>query len=441
MTGGKPYRIVVLDDDPTGIQTVHGCLLLTRWEEPLLAEAMRDRNPFFYVLTNSRACQPARVRVMIRQIVENALRAAEPLGVEPVFLSRSDSTLRSHFPLEVQTVRSVLRERGRPEPDALFLCPAFFEGGRLTAGDTHYLTEGERRIPTADSEFARDPLFGYSTSYLPGYIEEKSAGAVPAGRVRSVPLGWLRGAGSDELDRFLASLGGGQWVVVNAESYDDLNRFALSLRRALQSGKRFLFQSAASLVKSLAALPDRPPVGREVLRRAGPGMVVVGSHVARTTRQLEALLRAPGTMGIEVRPQAVLARTHREGERIRSLLGRAARSGRTPVAYTSRSLLRLGSAGAQRQAGQRLASFLAALVGELPQAPSFLIAKGGITAHVVLVEGLRIGKARVLGQVLPGVPAILTPPDHPFPSMPYVIFPGNVGGEDALRQAYATFAP
>ncbi|GEM_PF-6611240 len=43
-------RVVVLDDDPTGIQTVHGCLLLTKWDKGLLERAMRDRENFFYIL-------------------------------------------------------------------------------------------------------------------------------------------------------------------------------------------------------------------------------------------------------------------------------------------------------------------------------------------------------------------------------------------------------
>ena len=42
METGQPIKIVVIDDDPTGSQTVHGCLLLTRWDPDTLAEGLRD---------------------------------------------------------------------------------------------------------------------------------------------------------------------------------------------------------------------------------------------------------------------------------------------------------------------------------------------------------------------------------------------------------------
>ena len=42
-------KIIVLDDDPTGSQTVHGCLLLTRWDKDTLREAIMDAAPLFFV--------------------------------------------------------------------------------------------------------------------------------------------------------------------------------------------------------------------------------------------------------------------------------------------------------------------------------------------------------------------------------------------------------
>jgi uncharacterized protein YgbK (DUF1537 family) len=35
-------KIVVLDDDPTGSQTVHSCLLLTRWDVDSLKQGLLD---------------------------------------------------------------------------------------------------------------------------------------------------------------------------------------------------------------------------------------------------------------------------------------------------------------------------------------------------------------------------------------------------------------
>lgn len=51
-------KIIVLDDDPTGSQTVHGCLLLMQWDVETLEEGLRDSSPLFFVLTNTRALPP-----------------------------------------------------------------------------------------------------------------------------------------------------------------------------------------------------------------------------------------------------------------------------------------------------------------------------------------------------------------------------------------------
>ena len=47
-------KIIVIDDDPTGSQTVHSCLLLTRWDVETLVIALRDAAPLFFILSNTR---------------------------------------------------------------------------------------------------------------------------------------------------------------------------------------------------------------------------------------------------------------------------------------------------------------------------------------------------------------------------------------------------
>jgi uncharacterized protein YgbK (DUF1537 family) len=61
-----------------------------------------------------------------------------------------------------------------------------------------------------------------------------------------------------------------------------------------------------------------------------------------------------------------------------------------------------------------------------------LIAKGGITASDVATKGLNVKRALVLGQILPGVPVWQLGPESRYAGIPYVVFPGNVGGDDAL---------
>jgi hypothetical protein len=48
-------KIIVLDDDPTGSQTVHSCLLLTKWDVETLKIGLMDEVAIFFILTNTRA--------------------------------------------------------------------------------------------------------------------------------------------------------------------------------------------------------------------------------------------------------------------------------------------------------------------------------------------------------------------------------------------------
>jgi uncharacterized protein YgbK (DUF1537 family) len=435
----SPIKIVVLDDDPTGIQTIHGCYLLTRWDPELIEEAFRDTERFFYILTNSRAYERQRVREIVAEAVRNVLRVNHTFNQQILFISRSDSTLRSHFPLEVDTIRDTLFQETGHTVDAVFLCPAFFEAGRVTVNDTHYIEEGGRRIPTSDTEFARDSVFGYSSSHLPAYVEEKSGGHINKQQVLSLGLNLLRAPYSKELDDFLQGLHDQNYVAVNAERYDDLYRLTESLLAAVSNGKRYLIQSAASLVKTLSGVSDRPLLGPEVRRLAGPGIVVVGSHVKKTTRQLQALLAHPSVLPMEIDLKGAIDSPGEEIRRLHRFLRECLRKTKTPVVYTPRAELTFTSKEKRLQAGQRISSFLARVVRELPFKPSFVIAKGGITAHAVMVEGLGIAKARVLGQILPGIPVISASEEHESRTFPCVIFPGNVGDERALLHIITVF--
>ena len=429
-------RIVVLDDDPTGIQTVHGNLLFTRWDVETLRDGFEDDCPFFYVLTNSRAFTRDGARKIVAEIVANVLALNRDFGYRLIFVSRSDSTLRSHFPTEIDTITEAVEAEEGKRVDAIFMVPAFFEGGRITVDNVHYLVDGGMRVPTSETEFAKDSVFGYSTSHLPGYIEEKTDGRVSAAAVQSVSLGLLRSASPGALARFLDHLRGGTFVVVNAEDYTDLDRFAGAVLQAVGRGKRFAFQSAASVVKALAGVPDKPLLGAEIVRGKGPGVFVVGSHVRRTTRQLEPLLVQPRAQGHEVDVREVLESFDALLEKTLQRVCAAWSAGDTPVVYTSREELAFDSTEARLVAGQTISRFLAELVRRLPTAPPYVVAKGGITSHDVLMTGLEVDRALVLGQILPGVPVVAALAGSRFEGMPYVIFPGNVGGDDALVRVY-----
>lgn len=428
MAAGK---IVVLDDDPTGSQTVHGCLLLTRWDPATLREALADTSPLFFVLTNTRGMDAPRAAAVTREVCRNLKDALAGSESTPILVSRSDSTLRGHYPVETDVIAEELGPF-----DAHFLVPAFFEGGRITRESVHYVRMDGREVPAHETEFARDSVFGYGTSYLPDYIEEKTRGRIPAMHVHRFLLDDVR---SGVYPRLMA-LHGNACAVVDAERPDDLTRFADDLRAAVGQGKRFLFRSAASLLTALAALPPQPvaPEAMSIyVRGRRAGAVLVGSHVSKTTRQLGRLLRLPGIAPIEVDVERLGTDSSALLAEIIERTSRAHAREQTTAVYTSRTEKAFPDRQARLAFGETVSAFLMDIVRSLPETLGFLVSKGGITSNDVLTHGLALRTARVLGQILPGCSVVRCPADHPrFPDLPVVVFPGNVGDDEALATVY-----
>ena len=181
-------KIIVLDDDPTGSQTVHSCLLLTQWDVETLKLGLVDEAPIFFVLTNTRALAPEAARQVTAEVCQNLKRAIAQVGIEDfLVVSRSDSTLRGHYPIETDAIAQELGSF-----DAHFLTPAFFEGGRITRDSIHYLHVDGQPVPVHETEFARDSVFGYHHSYLPDYVAEKTQGTIAAEAVERFTLDEVR---------------------------------------------------------------------------------------------------------------------------------------------------------------------------------------------------------------------------------------------------------
>lgn len=438
-----PPKIIVLDDDPTGSQTVHSCLLLTQWDVDTLRLGLRDESPIFFVLTNTRSLPPKQAAAVTREVCHNLKPALAAENIEDfLIVSRSDSTLRGHYPIETDVIAEELGPF-----DAHFLVPAFFEGGRVTRDSIHYLIIDGVPTPVHETEFARDSVFGYTYSYLPDYVEEKTKGRIPAEEVERFLLGDIRRGtdvtGISTLER-LMSLTDNKCVAVDAENQDDLNSFANNILTAASGGKRFLFRSAASLLTALAGLPPQPVPAEEMsqyVRSGKPGAVIVGSHVKKTTQQLEQLLQAPGIVGVEVDVAQLLNDSlEQPGKLLNSTLEKvhaAHNDGKTPVVYTSREELVFADMQTRLQFGADVSDLLMDIVRGLPADIGFLISKGGITSNDVLSKGLALTSARLLGQILAGCSMVRTSAEHPqFPNLPVVLFPGNVGDDKALATVY-----
>ncbi|MBF2017008.1 MAG: four-carbon acid sugar kinase family protein [Rivularia sp. T60_A2020_040] len=430
----KP-KIIVLDDDPTGSQTVHSCLLLMQWDVDTLRLGLRDDSPIFFVLTNTRALTPGKAASVTKEVCHNLKLALDAEQIQDfLVVSRSDSTLRGHYPVETDVIAEELGPF-----DAHFLVPAFFEGGRITRDSVHYLMINNVPVAVHETEFARDSVFSYNHSYLPKYVEEKTQGRIAADSVERFLLDDIRGG---SLER-LIKLKDNQCAVVDGETQSDLDQFAEDVLVAASQGKRFLFRSAASILTALAMLPDQPisPENMaEYVITGKPGVVIVGSHVKKTTQQLEALLQAKGIVGIEIDVAQLLEKGNQSATLLTHILKnvhQAHNAGNTPVVYTSRQELTFEDITTRLQFGAKVSGLLMDVVRGLPDDIGFLISKGGITSNDVLSTGLGLKTARLLGQVHKGVSMVRTPENHPqFPNLPVVLFPGNVGARDAVFTVY-----
>jgi len=442
-----PLKVIVLDDDPTGSQTVHSCPLLLRWDANSLRRGLAHPSPLLFVLANTRALDPEAARERVREICQ----ALKPLLAEAVvaghwdrwlLVCRGDSTLRGHFPLEAEVVAEELGPF-----QARLLVPAFLPGGRTTVDGVHLL-HGE---PVHRSPFARDGLFGYSTSHLPSWVEQKTGGRVPAAAVQQISLAELdaaRGApGLHALMDRLRRLQGEPWLAVDAQQPGQLEALGQAVGLLSGEGHRLLAHSAASLINGLVPLPPQPwdAVGLARLRRRGPqgrplpGLVLVGSHVPLADQQLERLLQDPACVPIEL-PVAKLARVWAGPMPLEllasleqvwvGLLRECFSTGQTPVLFTSRGELQCGSAAERRRLGLELAALMARLVAAVAPQLGYLISKGGITTHTLLADGLQCDQVELQGQLLPGLSLVLAG------DLPVITFPGNLGEAHSLHQAW-----
>jgi uncharacterized protein YgbK (DUF1537 family) len=428
-------KIIVLDDDPTGSQTVHSCLLLLKWDVETLRDGLRDSAPIFFILTNTRALAPPSAQQVTQEVCRNLKEAIALEGIKDyLVVSRSDSTLRGHYPLETDVIAQELGDFA-----AHFLIPAFFEGGRITRDSVHYLLIDGVPTPVHKTEFAQDSVFGYSHSYLPDYVAEKTHQQIPADKVERFLLSEIRQGTQAKLRK----LTNNQCVVVDGEKQADLDKFAQDLLTVAAEGQKFLLRSAASILTSLANL-GKQPVAAENMAQYKPnhntGVILVGSHVQKTTQQLNQLLQQPEIVGIEIDVRLLRDHPDRRAKIRQDSLTKVqtARSHhKTPVVYTSREELSFADIETRLAFGKEVSSLLMDIVRGLPRDLGFLISKGGITSNDVLSQGLSLKEARLLGQILPGCSVITTPPDHPlFPNLPVVLFPGNVGNMDALVTVY-----
>jgi uncharacterized protein YgbK (DUF1537 family) len=442
----------VLDDDPTGSQAVHGVQVVTVLDEDAYAAALAGPAGTCFVLTNSRSLDEPEAAGVTARAARGLITVAGRRGTRIQLISRSDSTLRGHVMAEVAALQAVRRDLAGRGYDGVLLVPAFLEAGRVTAADIHWARTPAGLVPVGETEFAQDSAFGYGASDLRVFVAEKSGGMIRPDEVRSISLADIRLGGPARVREVLASAAGGAWVVVNATEYSDLETVARSVLEAEREGQSFLFRTGPSFVRALSGLGPRPPLrgaqiwgtgrGAQIrggTRRGGHGLVVVGSHVGQTSRQVAALRARRVTADMELDVQAVLGGGPDVAAAVaRRVAGALARS--DVLLYTSRDVVAGRDAAGSLLIARTVSAALSRIVrAALAARPAWVIAKGGITSHDVMRHGLGIRRAEVAGQLFPGTISVFWPLDAAPEAvgMPYVVFAGNVGDDGTLAQVVA----
>jgi uncharacterized protein YgbK (DUF1537 family) len=427
---GSQTKLVVVDDDPTGTQTVHGVRVFMEWSVPTLSAALARPEPLFYISTNSRSLSRPDAQALAHELGRNLRAASRQTSVHVIVASRSDSTLRGHYPSEVESLAAEL-----PGPiDGVILVPAFFDAGRYTIDNVHWVDTGGALVPAHETEFARDPDFGFAHGDLREWVQEKTGGRIAAESVICISIEKLRGEGPGSVAALLAQARNGIPIVANAACDEDLEVLALGVREAEESGKRFIYRTSASFVKVRGGVEDRPLLTRAEMRPGqGAGLVVAGSYVARTTTQIDVLVRSHRAAPIEISVPLLIGEDSHSAEVIR--VSRAATEtmarGTTVLVFTTRAKQASSDFLA---AGRIVMRGLCEVTAGIGERPGFLVAKGGITSIALACTALHCSEAEVLGQVHAGVPVWRLGPGSKWSDVPYVVFPGNVGDESALRK-------
>ena len=401
-------QTILLDDDPTGTQTVSGVAVLTEWSVETLASELERGNAGFFVLTNSRALNTEAAHALYQEIGRNLKAASAQTQIPVRALARGDSTLRGHFPAETNALDQELGPH-----DLTLIVPYFEEGERRTRNDIHYVGE----TPAAETPFAKDAVFGFRSSNLRAWVEEKTGGRVAASAVTSLSQTTLE-AGAQATAEFLRALPLASYCIVNANQPAHVQTLAQAVFALEASGKRILARTAASFGAACLGQESAPLASLSEHDTGSGGLIIVGSHVPKTTEQLAYLQAHADIAGYQL------------GTVDNSVLDAALAAGRDVLIYTPRTVVS-GDLETSASFSRRLVE----LVQSLTVRPRWVLAKGGITSSDIATKALGVKRAEVVGPILPGVPLWRLGDESRWPGLLYVVFPGNVGGTDAVLAA------
>ncbi|MCU0486339.1 MAG: hypothetical protein MUC85_09560 [Anaerolineales bacterium] len=439
--GMLDHKLIAVDDDPTGSQLVKDIAVLSEWDVDILVRELQSPLKAFYITTNTRGKNPDEAEAINFEIGKNLRLAAEQVNKRISIISRGDSTLRGHFPGETEALQRGLGL----DPDGTFLIPALLDDGRLTINDVHYVVKNGWLVPVGQTDYAKDASFGYASSNLREWVEEKTQGRIQKEDVHSISLNELRSKGPDFILRKILGLPKGFICIVNAVSRKDIEVFTLAMVQAELIGRQFMTRSGPSFVPVRMGLEEYPLMRRDDLPgldRSAGGLTIVGSYVANSSRQIEEVLRRNLVKTIVMEVDKIIDERCRE-KTIRTIaesIDRELGSGQDVMLYTSRRLIVGGDAISSLQIGFKVSSSLIEVLRSLQTRPRYILAKGGITSSDLATQGLGVKRAMILGQIEKGISVWALGPETKFNGLYYLVFPGNVGNADTLAKVITELA-
>ena len=436
-------KIIVIDDDPTGSQSVHDCLLLLNWKYETLLKGLMSDSSLLFILANTRSLSEKEVKKRLQEICNNLHKVSIENNIQNnlLFVSRGDSTLRGHNFLEPHLINKYLGPF-----DATFHIPAFLEGNRITINGKHFVNG----IPAHKTNFAKDNIFGYETNDLKKLLYKKSRSKIQLKNIKN--LDCIELYSSHELKKILENLKNNTHVIVDIDKFSQLEKFS-ELIRELITNKKFLFRTAASFLKAISNCENNKKSKfyysqlriRNKLNQFLPGLIIIGSYTDISTKQLKKLIEMNSFKAIELDVENFY-KIHVSKDKetkifklkkiILEIIRTAIKNSYIPVIFTSRKEKILENSFDQLNFYNSLSFFIAEIVGDIKYEIGYLISKGGITSNTILNSSFNIDYVYLEGQICNGISLVKAKLINNNNYLPVITFPGNLGNDFSLREVW-----
>ena len=436
-------KIIVIDDDPTGSQSVHDCLLLLNWDYETLLSGIKNSSNLLFILANTRSLSKREVKLRLKEICENLCKifTSENLQDDFILVSRGDSTLRGHNFLEPDLINKYLGPF-----DATFHIPAFLEGNRITIDGKHFVNG----VPAHKTIFAKDSIFGYETNDLKKLLYQKSRSKIKFQNIKN--LNKIENYSRDELIIFMENLINNTHVIVDIDKYSQLQKFSELIRNLIKN-KKFLFRTAASFLKAISNTKNSQKNHfyysqlrrRNKLNQFLPGLIIIGSHIEISTKQLKKLLEVNSCVAIELDVEEFYMVNNLKDDKTQRLkfkkgildfMREIINDSLVPVLFTSRKVKKFENNLDQMHFYNSLSSFIAELVADIKDEIGYLIAKGGITSNTILNSSFNVDYVYLEGQISSGISLVKVKLFSINDDLPVITFPGNLGNDNSLVEVW-----